>query len=942
MRISEPENYKGLTFAREAVIVILLYALVVCVIYAPVVFSGKSLLPPLYQPHGVVPEGVYGREGRLPVNTFNVDLATPAYYEFPINKLVGDIYKSLHLPLWNPYQAGGTPLSAQYSTRAFFPYQIIEDISPVGWWDFFLLGRLLLAGFFTYLFLRHAGKNGFGLLPSFAGGLFYMFSGVFTWFINLEQLTNTAMILPLVMYGVDALAKSGGSLRSQSRAVAFCSVCFALLLLAGQPEVALYATLLAFLYFIYAEFSFSGASGSLRRFLGFPAAYALGLGLSAFLIIPFIEFVGLSFHIHPLGGRIGTQSLVNWRAIFAIVTPGATEFPAEPEMALGAKLMAQGVDGGWFRFMPINGVWDTLGGYTGILPVVLVFYGFLTAFFNRNFAYRGFIFFFTAFALFVVLKNLGVQPFVSLGSLWLFDQVWSLRWAGPAWVFCAAIGAAAGLEAVIFKATLPPAKPAPGGAKGGTYSELQSVFARSPLYSAFVPFALLMGAYLVLAFLPAMMLSLNGAESFSPNMRPFAVPALLASSVVTVIIGVCAFLLLARAGGQRRGVICALICLAAVELWWAVPRGWQADWLSYKWAPFFTGIAAAFLFYKEFYRAAVLFCGLFLALFFLIDFYSPAGLPVRQDPFKKAPFVEFLRAKPGEFRVAGAGGALYPNFAGAAGLKDVRYVNALLPETFHRFRKERLHVDKVDESTDSVLWFTGRPERSKAVYSGGGVKYVPVTRPVADDISANLANYSLLGVKYFIMPAAPLSSTEALSFKENYGLGEHGFKLVYDGEVRIFENPAALKRAFVAYETERAVSFVEAQEKAAQNVLSLGHKAVVEDPAAIFSGKGDYNAAFKRYEPNMVELAVESDRAGLLVLTDVYYPGWRAFVNGEDVKIFRVNGLVRGVAVGKGKSAVVFSYLPPSFKIGLISSLSSAAICLFLFFGFKEKQRVSL
>ncbi|TAN60550.1 hypothetical protein EPN18_08290, partial [bacterium] len=310
MCIPLPKNYKGLIAAREAIIVIFLYAAVMCVMYGPVVFSGKSLMPPLYQPHGIVPEGVYAREGRLPASTFNVDLATPAYYEFPTNKLVGDMYKNLTIPLWNPYQAGGTPLAAQYSTRAFFPYQIIEDISPVGWWDFFMLGRLLFAGFFTYLFLRYNGKNGLGLLASFAGGLFYMFSGVFTWFISLEQFTNTAMTLPLVMLGVDALAKRGGSLRSQSRAVAFCSVCVSLLLLAGQPEVALYATLLAFVYFIYAELSFNGSSGILRRFLKFPVAYALGLGLSAFLLIPFLELVGLSFHIHPLGGRIGAQGLV--------------------------------------------------------------------------------------------------------------------------------------------------------------------------------------------------------------------------------------------------------------------------------------------------------------------------------------------------------------------------------------------------------------------------------------------------------------------------------------------------------------------------------------------------------------------------------------------------------------------------------------------------------
>jgi hypothetical protein len=103
---------------------LLIYLALISALYAPVVFGGKSLQPALYQPHGVVQGWPYGYEGRKPVNTFNVDLATPAYYEWPVNKLIGDIYKTGSLPLWNPYQAAGTPLAADYSTRAFFPYLI--------------------------------------------------------------------------------------------------------------------------------------------------------------------------------------------------------------------------------------------------------------------------------------------------------------------------------------------------------------------------------------------------------------------------------------------------------------------------------------------------------------------------------------------------------------------------------------------------------------------------------------------------------------------------------------------------------------------------------------------------------------------------------------------------------------------------------------------------
>jgi len=175
------------------------YILLISILYAPVVFFCKSL-----QPYGLLNTWPQGYTGRVPVNTFDIDLATPAYYEWPINKLVGDLYGNGDIPLWNPYQGGGVPLAAQYSTKAFFPYQIIENMSPVWAWDYFMLGRILLAGFFTYLFLSLLGLE---FASAFLGGLLYMFSGSFTWFINLEQFTNSAMMLPVHIYCLERLVK---------------------------------------------------------------------------------------------------------------------------------------------------------------------------------------------------------------------------------------------------------------------------------------------------------------------------------------------------------------------------------------------------------------------------------------------------------------------------------------------------------------------------------------------------------------------------------------------------------------------------------------------------------------------------------------------------------------------------------------------------------------
>jgi hypothetical protein len=78
--------------------------------------------------------------------------------------------------------------------------------------------------------------------------------------------------------------------------------------------------------------------------------------------------------------------------------------------------------------------------------------------------------------------------------------------------------------------------------------------------------------------------------------------------------------------------------------------------------------------------------------------------------------------------------------------------------------------------------------------------------------------------------------------------------------------------------------------------------------------------------PNHV--MVRGTGPGLLVLTDVYYPGWRATVNGRAAGILPANYAFRGVEVSEGQSDVGFTYEPASYRIGLFLGLTSLAITL--------------
>ena len=74
---------------------------------------------------------------------------------------------------------------------------------------------------------------------------------------------------------------------------------------------------------------------------------------------------------------------------------------------------------------------------------------------------------------------------------------------------------------------------------------------------------------------------------------------------------------------------------------------------------------------------------------------------------------------------------------------------------------------------------------------------------------------------------------------------------------------------------------------------------------------------------NRVVVQVNAPLAGWLVLNDVWYPGWKASVDGERVEIYRADYLFRAVPVPAGTHQVTFVYRPVSFYSGV--GLSAAA-----------------
>lgn len=83
------------------------------------------------------------------------------------------------------------------------------------------------------------------------------------------------------------------------------------------------------------------------------------------------------------------------------------------------------------------------------------------------------------------------------------------------------------------------------------------------------------------------------------------------------------------------------------------------------------------------------------------------------------------------------------------------------------------------------------------------------------------------------------------------------------------------------------------------------------------------------YDLNSITIEVETSENGFLFLSEVYYPAWKAYIDGKNTELFRADYCERAVYVEKGKHTILFNYESETFKTGL--SISLPLLCIWLF-----------
>ena len=102
-----------------------------------------------------------------------------------------------------------------------------------------------------------------------------------------------------------------------------------------------------------------------------------------------------------------------------------------------------------------------------------------------------------------------------------------------------------------------------------------------------------------------------------------------------------------------------------------------------------------------------------------------------------------------------------------------------------------------------------------------------------------------------------------------------------------------------------------------------GQLAALADQSAQAIAGGEYRARVTHYAADRIEVEARSPGIAMLVLSEIWYPGWRATVDGEEQSVEQVAGILRGVRLKGGEQQVVFVYDPVSVRWGRRLSLAA-------------------
>lgn len=899
--------------------VAILWALLV-VVFSPVIFSGGTFSAS-WTAVGVNGGDAPPSDIAIPPDNFRLDRGASSWQFEPWAEVTSRALHDGDVPLWNRYAGIGMPHAANFQSSALDPLLAAVNYHPTPLvWDATFLLIFLLGAAVAYAYLR---VHGLGPIASLGGATVFVLGGHFLLYSN-NQFFRVYSYLPAMFLAVDLTVRG----RRRWAPIALGAT-VAGAFLAGMPEAFVCVAIGLGLY--CAWFLAFPPEGTARKSVFFRLAGGAVLAglLSAPLLLPAMEYVPRAFTSHEPGSKVGEthdpgRILLHWTAPRII---------GEPMKNL------QGT--GW------SGTRDWIGA--------AAFIAVLAALASPKVFARKAGWFFLVLAVGLLAKIYGVGVLDWVGKAPGFERVNFPPFAAPVVAFAGSVLAAIGIEAIDRRSVR---KPLFAGLLALAGLGLLRLYHANDAFLAAAPpghqrmevgRAALAGAVVVVAVvLPwrrigrllavgavvAELLSLTPGAVYQERIDPYIRPQWLQT-------------VLAKAGPGD--------------------RVYGAD------AKLFPNYAGAFGL-QDIRMNDALYPKRFVS--YVKQFIQPRF----HDRFVGGPYGQPFEERPPElddnpmFDVLGVRyvitGGLDPGDRIIKRLFETRPANAGVRPAMFDINGDRravlfLHSGNdaelaVPDGTDSFSFSYGLDPAAFADPTGDGVdvavdarvgattttvwtaSMVPRTDPVKPEWRNTVIPLPArsTAVRVWVSaranPATDWFGVGDLAFTSRGGSGDATARqyrrIVSEGSTSVYQNQRSAPRAFVVHDViraadeKRAVAALETRSErlpsGAFHVTTFNptEQAVVEVGAAAGPAfppcTSTRPASLRSADADEVVVRVPPGCPGLLVLTELFYPGWKAEVNGRPARIYATDIAFRGVVVPVDGATVRFRYEPRSFKLG--------------------------
>jgi O-antigen/teichoic acid export membrane protein len=904
------------------------------ILFWSVTLGGKTLLPVdnLYQfePWKTAADQ-FGAQ--VPQNQLLSDLILENY---AWKHFIVESIAQREIPLWNPHLFAGAPFLANGQHSAYYPFSLLFYVLPLttayGW---FTVSQLFLAGAFMYALCRVLG---IGRLGSTFAAITYQLSGFYVVSVVFSMMIAAAAWLPLLLAMIELIIQQRSIFGRPATLPWVLIGAFGLAceVMAGHIEITYYTLLVMALFAVWRLATMNRRASehldlrhsaaqvqvpanrpsplaprsswvTLRRpVIAMMVMVALGLSLSAIQLMPYIEILPQNFRV----GSATFDQVRSWayppRHVLAMLMPNFFGNPAEHTVfdiftwhtvPLALNSLGQ---------VNPNGAYSTMwgiknyvegGAYVGLLPLLLALMAVLR---KGASATRPHKWFFVVLALLSLAFMFGTPLYAVLYyGLPGMNQLHSpFRWV---WPFTISIAILAGFGIDALKRDLDQDRAARKmrGPIGWFFLNgpvsLRTCLAGLAFWIGAIIFA---GLLLSRFVFPAQSLTVADQllHSFALADTAFPTAQLFYSHLWRNVLLFTSFLMMS-------GIVLRVsLCPINVKLK-TLTAGDMPVSLRFAAGTGVSSAASTMAIWKP----------LALVVIALDLFVGAIGFNPSVDPRLldyTPPVVKFLQQDTSLWRMTTFDPDVCANLYPAQGCKTF---NANSP-WFFGFQDVRGYDSIILKQYADYMSVIEDQNELQFNRIAPITKYSGLDSPMLD----------LLNVKYVLTdPQVPIESPK--------------YKLVYDAEVKVYENLGALPRAFVM---PTGCEIVTADPLAALRQHDPRTRVIVETPneagATDATSSCTYQpAAIVDYRSNDVLVKANTAQPGWLVLADTYFTGWQAFEVHADhseteLPIVRADGNFRAVKIDQGEHTIHFKYSPWSFKLGVFASFMAWVLIVFL------------